>query len=729
MTNINEATLSIFVDRAIPEFIRREHPKFHRFIESFFEFAERQYDLSLSADQQYDPSPYWVVQNILANNDIDEAYEEYLKYIHSELAPDWPLQGDNQFYTEYDQNRHRQILKIMVDFYRSKGTVDSFSYFFRAVFNKFFDYYLPKVDILRASDGKWDEPYLMGLEKISGAFSPDELTELGTLVNSRIIGLSSGAEGFIELITNEFTSAPNATSIQNAYTEFYKINDNIYYTVKETATTVTTTYPFFDSSYTGWLSSDLILTVDGMIQEIGVDFNITGSDPNFNIEFTTAPLIGQTIIAQIVAVTNQNWIQISGIKGAFQEGENVSIYPLLDTGDFSSQFFNNYRIKSQGGNPTDNPYQINPLDVGICRPNGDWINTDGFLSSDKRLQDSFYWQDFSYEIRTDLSLSDFNPESKNLLHPAGFIQFNKFTEEEADLLGVPGTPGLAYNWTCVHICDEELTSISSPSEEQIIYDIHIGEFAYIGLDWGTLSRYNSSRYATYLKEIVDQERADNVISPLRPVDFLIRGRSNHTIAYEISGAEPELISQVYVDEHTNYHQVHGQHISFFQPVTDIYRYEMTNYKRDFYTEHSIISENDGSQFSYGYYQNALHGDETSHWIFVGNKKLLADGIEYTAGGGGDLEIPDVAAKGFIGQKITMIVFNIGQNPLRQQITADGGDTYSLNNDLLPADYQTKYLVFIEGTVIPDNKYIIKDNNIIFNENVLSGRIIEINTTG
>lgn len=50
---------------------------------------------------------------------------------------------------------------------------------------------------------------------------------------------------------------------------------------------------------------------------------------------------------------------------------------------------------------------------------GNWQGTDGFLSSDKYLQDNNFYQEFSYQIRSTHSLVDYEQIAKNLVHPAG----------------------------------------------------------------------------------------------------------------------------------------------------------------------------------------------------------------------------------------------------------------------------------------------------------------------
>ena len=62
----------------------------------------------------------------------------------------------------------------------------------------------------------------------------------------------------------------------------------------------------------------------------------------------------------------------------------------------------------------------------ISQP-GSWVTTSGHLSSDKVIQDSDYYQKFSYEIRSALASDKYNKLVKALVHPVGTKQFSKTT--------------------------------------------------------------------------------------------------------------------------------------------------------------------------------------------------------------------------------------------------------------------------------------------------------------
>jgi hypothetical protein len=56
---------------------------------------------------------------------------------------------------------------------------------------------------------------------------------------------------------------------------------------------------------------------------------------------------------------------------------------------------------------------------GLIEFNGFYINTDGFLSSDKKLQDDKLYHNFSYIVQSEKNLIEFEVPLKNIVHPAG----------------------------------------------------------------------------------------------------------------------------------------------------------------------------------------------------------------------------------------------------------------------------------------------------------------------
>lgn len=70
---------------------------------------------------------------------------------------------------------------------------------------------------------------------------------------------------------------------------------------------------------------------------------------------------------------------------------------------------------------------LKPSDGKWDAANSRWTNDDGKLSVKKYIQDSRYYQSFSYVIRTGQTIDFWRDAVKRLLHPAGFAFFGQVT--------------------------------------------------------------------------------------------------------------------------------------------------------------------------------------------------------------------------------------------------------------------------------------------------------------
>ena len=63
---------------------------------------------------------------------------------------------------------------------------------------------------------------------------------------------------------------------------------------------------------------------------------------------------------------------------------------------------------------------------GLIKYGGFYLNTDGFLSADKKIQNDDYFHNFSYEIVSEKTLEDYNETVYRVAHPAGVQLLAKF---------------------------------------------------------------------------------------------------------------------------------------------------------------------------------------------------------------------------------------------------------------------------------------------------------------
>jgi hypothetical protein len=61
---------------------------------------------------------------------------------------------------------------------------------------------------------------------------------------------------------------------------------------------------------------------------------------------------------------------------------------------------------------------------------GRWVSFESHINQEKVIQDSFFYQDYSYEIQTSVSPIIFEETYRNLVHPSGLKLFSKFAKIE-----------------------------------------------------------------------------------------------------------------------------------------------------------------------------------------------------------------------------------------------------------------------------------------------------------
>jgi hypothetical protein len=178
-----EKKISSFIESQFPQFYLEEGTNFIAFVKAYYQWMESEGGAIYGA------------RNIFDFRDIDN-------------TPDTMPWNDSSLngFLEHFQRKYlysipfsviinkRFLLKHILDVYRSKGTIQCYKLLFRLIYNEDVDVYLPGVDVLRLSDGKWFEPKY--LEVSDSAISSQ-------FVGNRIIGLSSTTTATVENYSRE----------------------------------------------------------------------------------------------------------------------------------------------------------------------------------------------------------------------------------------------------------------------------------------------------------------------------------------------------------------------------------------------------------------------------------------------------------------------------------------------------------------------------------------------
>ena len=172
MTNQN---VSSFISTQLPEFVTSDYPKFAAFLQAYYSYL----------DSQAANGTNYVTRNLLSYKDVDTTTDEFINHFTKEYIPDFETN------TLLAKNK---LIKLSKDFYNTKGSEDSLLYLFKVLFDEDVEVYYPKQDILKASDGKWQQPQYIKL-KLSALNAG---VNLDYLIKRKAVGLSSAASCTIE---------------------------------------------------------------------------------------------------------------------------------------------------------------------------------------------------------------------------------------------------------------------------------------------------------------------------------------------------------------------------------------------------------------------------------------------------------------------------------------------------------------------------------------------------
>ena len=330
------------VSEQLPSFIGEDFPLYEKFVKNYFEFLETivvPYGIVTGYEDAYTftvgetvtgqtSGATAVVKGTGANsglnklfleptNTLDFAAEETiigstssaygsvtsvtrnpvnaLKLFTSLIDPSQTSEGVLEFFKKefYPNIRNssttdlRKFIQHLKDFYRSKGSEKSFRTLFRILYGQEnVDFYFPKTDLLKVSDGKWSQDVILQLPYDSNYLNFNGLT---------ITAFSSNTTAFVSNVTDrKLGTIP--------IIELVVTNVSGTFTVGETIRATTASGTILSATITGQMT-DIIINDGGAGYRDGESLVITDSTLN---GFGAAATIARTSRDQVTVMTVDN---------------------------------------------------------------------------------------------------------------------------------------------------------------------------------------------------------------------------------------------------------------------------------------------------------------------------------------------------------------------------------------------------------------------------------------
>lgn len=422
---MSRTKLSSVVSRQIPEFIREDYPTFVAFVEAYYKYLQ---------DQGVD----------LSNaRDIDKTLDEFVLEFKKELAHNLPqITGDERF-----------ILTKIKDQYLAKGSEASYKLLFRLLFGKKVELSYPGTQMLRASDGRWNQEISVFAKVDFG--QPQDIvgklvdiqtaTRLIRVLVDRKEDLVGEVDRIVALGGNiyEFFLDKRFFGVLKP-TDKIKYKDTFQATILPATQTPKIVQPgknfrvgqvFEVKSGTGTGALLKVTAVDdnnGIKYAEFIKFGI-GYNAGFAVSLLSSNTVNsaQLIVASASSSRSGDNLNIGDRTLGFDEQGYVNLgdyvtYDYVD-GTYSGSIIREFSLNFRNAQTVFDDPAIIEVDLGaLVRYPGYFTSNAGFLDDSIFIQDSKYYQAFSYVIRIDERLDSYKSAVKTMLHPAGMALFGEY---------------------------------------------------------------------------------------------------------------------------------------------------------------------------------------------------------------------------------------------------------------------------------------------------------------
>ena len=385
---------SLFIESQIPQYIRDTYPLFVSFIKQYYSYLDRSIG-QLIAIKVSDPGKNYSATPTVGIQIIDNVvgsttYGQYISDTKGAVAAPVVKQGQltkivvsgyGSGYTDAD------AVKIVITDTKGSGAVAA-----PVVVNNLGN--INQATKASVSVRDIDNEYDLLTTYLTNEYIPN------FPINLHSTDVSVEVNKFVKFIKQFYGSKGTEDSLRFLYRILFNTDLNFYYP-----------------------STDMLRVSDGKWTQNNY-LSLTGAsgiDPN---GYVGHRVIGNTsnavALVDSVGATGAYYLyDLSGINGTFSStAEDIYNYPI--TG------------KAEKIGTT---YYTGATSI-FYAANGSYLGTDGQPSSNKKIQDSRYYQQFSYELRADQSITQFKNLIEELIHPAGLKYFIFLTLNEQIAYGM-----------------------------------------------------------------------------------------------------------------------------------------------------------------------------------------------------------------------------------------------------------------------------------------------------
>lgn len=386
---MDRVKLKNFVKSQLPEFIRNDHSKFVYFLEAFYEWIES------------NPNKVRISTQMKNFFDIDETLEVFIDDFKKTYVNTFPI--NLVVNTETGEKLStKNLIKNIKNFYGAKGTPSSYRFLFKILFDSDIEIYYPKNLLFKLSDGVWNSEKKIYISPTTSFLNEREFS---SSLNGKVVcqRLNSSPEN--EIIGTAKVISSNTFIKSGIYVTELNI-DEIYGNFVENEL-------LFDFENSNTLGKVFPVLRDIVVTNRGKGYKKNQS-LNF-IQLSNTLRMPSALVQRVSPDVGENG---SGVLEIFISDPGLGVTPV-------SCGLSSDNPIDQDGATGGTGFEANLLFGAVFEKREFYIGSRGIMNSSMVLQDNKKYQDYSYVIRSDVTLSRFKNIVRDMIHPAGMEMFSE----------------------------------------------------------------------------------------------------------------------------------------------------------------------------------------------------------------------------------------------------------------------------------------------------------------
>jgi hypothetical protein len=369
-----EGILSPFIEDQFPSFARSDYRKLILFIKAYYEWSEKQ------------GNPSFVNSKLGEVMDVDNSLEQFYSHFKSQYLDSFPEQLAVS--VEGSSPNRRTLVKKIKEFYGEKGTESAYRFLFRILYDSNVQFLYPKNFILRTSDGEWIEEKSVKVTRQNEQYHDD-------LVGGRIEQYNGTV----------LTGSANIDRVFKYYQDGVPVTElfltSIVGTILPNQSVVLS--PASDSGVSPFTETTFSVLGEFFVQTPGANYSV-----------------GDTVYISAAGVGFSAKVEQTGLAGAVKRIriENSGV-----------NYFDSVTALVVSANGTNNTARVLLSPTAITNYPGYYKGNRGKISSTQKLYDGDFYQEYSYILKSAVSIDKYYSILRKLIHPAGMKMFGSILLE------------------------------------------------------------------------------------------------------------------------------------------------------------------------------------------------------------------------------------------------------------------------------------------------------------